>query len=110
MKILFINPYPYHKTSNNKTKILSFEEMWHRIRRKATDQNVLFKFVSEYDVRKIIRSPSSKEAAGIDELPAQYIKKIAFKLVKPLTWLINKSIWPNTFPEQMKQTDIKSLF
>ena len=81
-----------------------------RIRRNATDQNFMFKFVCEHEVRKIIKSLSSKKAAGHDELPAQFIKKIAFKLVKPLTWLINESIRTNTFPEKMKQANITPLF
>ena len=80
------------------------------IKRNATDQSFMFKFVSEHEVRKVIKGLSSKKAAGYDELPAQFIKKIAFKLVKPLTWLINQSIRTNTFPKQMKQANIIPLF
>lgn len=80
------------------------------INRNITHQNFMFKFVSEYEVRKTIKTLSTNKAAGYDEIPAQFIKKIAIKLVKPLTMLINQSIRTNRFPDRMKRANITPLF
>ena len=81
-----------------------------KIKRNFSEQKFIFKFVREAEVRKMIKNLSTKKAAGYDEIPAQLVKKIGSKLVKPLTTLINQCIRTNTFPNQMKQANITPLF
>ena len=77
---------------------------------KPNGRDFTLKFVSEVEIRKIIKGLSTKKAAGYDEIPALFVKKISTKLVKPLTLLMNKCIMNNTFPEQMKCANITPLF
>jgi hypothetical protein len=104
------NQKPLNEILNNYKHHESIKMIKENIKGNLNDQRFIFKFVSEHEVRKAIQSLSVKKAAGYDEIPAQFIKKIAIKLVKPLTMLINESIRTNTFPDQMKQANITPLF
>ena len=81
-----------------------------RIKRKDFHQKFSLRFVSEVETKKAVKLLSSKKAAGYDEIPAQFIKKIGSKLYKPLTLLINQCIMTSTFPDLMKQANITPLF
>lgn len=70
----------------------------------------LFRFVGEREVAKTIKALSIKKAAGYDELPAQFIKKLSKHMIKPITLLINRCILENEFPHQMKRANITPLY
>jgi hypothetical protein len=79
--------------------------------RMQNNQNVfMFRFVTKREVIKIIKSLSSQKAAGYDEIPAKFIKKLSIKLAEPLTLLINQCILENTFPSEMKKANITPLY
>ena len=72
--------------------------------------NFTLSFVTERETVNYMKSLSSKKAAGYDDIPAQFIKKLDSALVKPLTQLINRCILENTFPVQMKKANITPLY
>ena len=69
-----------------------------------------FRFVSEREIMKYIKQLSVKKAAGYDEIPAIFVKKIGMQLAKPLTQLMNRCILENTFPSKMKMANITPLY
>ena len=104
------NPRPLNDIINNYKEHESIKMIKENIKGNSADQKFIFRFVSDFDVRKAIKSLSTKKAAGYDEIPALFIKKIAVKLIKPITMLINHSIRSKTFPCQMKQANITPIF
>lgn len=76
----------------------------------SSPNSFIFKFVSEREVKKILKGLSGRKAAGYDEIPAKFVKGLGCKLVKPLTCLINRCIMTNTFPNQMKRANITPIF
>ena len=77
--------------------------------RKNDSRNFVFRFVSEAEIRKVVKTLSVKKASGYDEIPAKFIKNIAPKLIRPLTLLANQCILQNTFPSNMKKANITPL-
>ena len=69
----------------------------------------MFRFVSERDVAKAIKTLSTKKAAGYDELPAKLIKNISIKIIKPMTLLINRCMLENEFPKSMKKANMTAV-
>ena len=78
--------------------------------RQKTSRMFTFRFVTEVEVRRVIKSLSAKKAAGYDEIPALFIKKVGMKLIKPICQLFNQCIMENTFPDKMKMANITPLF
>ena len=66
--------------------------------------------MSSWEIAKIIKSISGKKAAGCDEIPASFLKKISPLLIKPFTHMVNKCILENTFPRVMKKANIVPLY
>ena len=81
-----------------------------KIKEHGLNNGFIFRFVTELEVRNTIKQLSVKKAAGFDELPAQFIKKIATGLIKPLTLLINRCILENVFPHELKKANITPVF
>ena len=70
----------------------------------------IFRFATEVEVRRVIKALSNKKAAGYDEIPAQFIKTIGTKLVKPICLMFNQCIRENMFPDKMKMANITPLY
>ena len=70
----------------------------------------MFRFSTEVEIRRVIKTLSSKKAAGYDEIPAQFIRRIGMKLVKPLCLIFNQCVRENTFPDKMKMANITPLY
>ena len=68
------------------------------------------RFVTEKEISSTIKSLSGKKAAGYDEIPAKFIKKLRIKLIKPITLLVNRCILEKRFPNQFKKANITPLF
>ena len=81
-----------------------------QIKGNSHTNNFTLRFVTERETINVMKSLSSKKAAGYDDIPAQFIKKLGSALVKPLTQLINRCILENTFPVQMKKANITPLY
>ena len=77
---------------------------------KTKPTNFTFRYVSEKDVLKIIKSLSIKKASGYDELPPKFIKLTVSKILKALTMVINRSILESIVPNGMKLANITPLF
>ena len=69
----------------------------HKIKGNSHSRGFSFTFITERDTLKAMKALSTKKAAGYDELPAQFIKKLGVKLVKPLTLLLNMCILEKNF-------------
>ena len=61
-----------------------------------------FPNVSEEDVKSILLSLNTSKAAGIDQIPANFLRDGAEVLALPLGNIINLSIKLSTFPEECK--------
>lgn len=61
-----------------------------------------FRFVTEKEILKLLKSIHSKKAIGVDGIPALILELSAEILAKPLTKLINQSIKENDFPTYSK--------
>ena len=59
-----------------------------------------FSNVSEEDVKKILLSLDTSKAAGMDQIPAKFLRDGAEVLALPLGNIINLSIKLSTFPEE----------
>ena len=70
----------------------------------------IFRFVTRKEVSNVIKSLSSKKAAGFDEIPAKLVKTLGPQLMNALTLLINRCILEKTFPNQMKMANITPLY
>ena len=71
-----------------------------------------FKFsnVSEEDVKKILLSLDISKAAGMDQIPAKFLREGAKVLALPLRNIINLSIKLSTFLEECKIAKLKPIF
>ena len=71
-----------------------------------------FKFsnVSEEDIEKILLSLDTSKAAGMDQIPAKFLRDGAEVLALPLGNIINLSIKLSTFPEECKIAKLKPIF
>ena len=77
---------------------------------RRAQQDFTFKFISEREVIKVMKSLSTNKAVGYDEIPAKFVKKIAHKLSKPLTQIINRCIIENAFPSKLKNANISPVY
>ena len=70
-----------------------------------------FKFsnVSEEDIEKILLSLDTSKAAGMDQIPAKFLRDGAEVLALPLGNIINLSIKLSTFPEECKIAKLKPI-
>ena len=73
-------------------------------------QRVQFSNVSEEDVKKILHSLDTSKAAGMNQIPAKFLRNGAEVLALPLRNIINLSIKLSTFPEECKITKLKPIF
>ena len=62
------------------------------------------------DANKILLSLDTSKAAGIDQIPAKFLRDGAEVLALPLGNIINLSIKLSTFPEECKIAKLKSIF
>ena len=77
---------------------------------KQKPHNFSFRFVSEKEVLKIVKSLSAKKSSGYDELTPKFIKMISSNILKPLTMVINHCFLENTFPNGTKKANITPLY
>lgn len=63
----------------------------------------------EPEVEKLIKQLKSNKAPGLDNIGANTLKESVGYIVKPLTYLINKSLENGIFPESLKIAVIKPL-
>ena len=69
-----------------------------------------FSNVSEEYVKKILLSLDTSKVAGMDEIPAKFLKDGAQVLALPLRNIINSSIELSTFPEDCRIAKLKPIF
>ena len=69
-----------------------------------------FSNVSEEDVKKISHSLDTSKAAGMDQIPAKFLRECAEVLALPLGNIINLSIKLSSFPEECKIAKLKPVF
>ena len=72
--------------------------------------NFEFSNVSEENVKKILISLDTSKAAGMDQIPAKFLRDGAEVLTLPLENIINLSIKLSTFPEECKIAKVKPIF
>ena len=58
--------------------------------------------VTDNDVLKVLQKIKTRKACGPDGLHPRYIQSVAPVIVKPLTYIINKSIETGSVPHEMK--------
>jgi len=81
-----------------------------RIYRGGIHQEFLFRFVSETEVSKTIKSLSVNKAVGYDEISTRFIKSVVHKLARPITQAVNRCILENIFPSTLKKANISPVY
>ena len=69
-----------------------------------------FQMYLKEDVNKILLSLDTSKAAGIDQIPAKFLRDSAEVLALPLGNIINLSRKLSTFPEECKIGKLKPIF
>ena len=69
-----------------------------------------FSNVSEEDVKKILLSLDTSKAAGMDQIPAKFLRDGDEVLALPMENIINLSIKLSTFPGKCKIAKLKPIF
>ena len=69
-----------------------------------------FSNVSQEDVKKILFGLDTNKAAGMDQIPAKFLRDGVEVLALPLENIINSSIKLSTFPEECKVAKLKLIF
>lgn len=67
-------------------------------------------YTSTREVKNIIKNLKASKSAGWDGIPTHILKKCSNELIRPLCFLINKSIDENLFPEALKYSIISPIF
>ena len=82
------------------------------IKDKINKSRKIFSFnnVTENEVKKVIKSLSSKKASGYDEIPIKLIKMVSEVISKPITLIANLCITLQQFPSGMKKANITPLY
>uniref|UniRef100_A0A7M5WX22 Uncharacterized protein n=1 Tax=Clytia hemisphaerica TaxID=252671 RepID=A0A7M5WX22_9CNID len=78
--------------------------------RYSTLPNFKLSRVSDIQVLKYLKNLKRKCATGLDDLPASYLKDIAYVIAKPLTHTINNSISTGIVPNELKSARITPIF
>ena len=66
-------------------------------------------YISEAEVISVITSLKNS-SAGCDDVPASIAKQLSNSYIKPLTYLINKSICKGIFPSELKVAEVIPIF
>ena len=53
---------------------------------------------------------SNKKSAGVDQISILVIKRISEYIIKPLTYIFNKSIESGVYPEYFKKAQIIPIY
>ena len=69
-----------------------------------------FSNVFEADIKKILLSLDTSKSAGMDQLPAKFLRDDSEVLALPLRNIINLSIKLSIFPDQCKIAKLKPIF
>jgi len=94
-----INSYKHHD---------SIEQIKKHIN--SDGRRFILRFITEREVRKIIKSLASNKASGYDDIPVKFIKNIARSIAHPMTQLINRSIQECVFPSRLKKANITPVY
>ncbi len=66
--------------------------------------------LSEQTVRSRLLKINVKKATGWDNIPPKILKIGANVLARPITFLINKSVDTNTFPDALKYAEVWPVY
>ena len=69
-----------------------------------------FDLISQDDIEKIISKLKSKSSAGFDGISLKMLKMISPLLLRPLTLIVNQSLFTGKFPEKLKIAKVIPLF
>jgi hypothetical protein len=65
---------------------------------------------TRYEYEKIIHSLKCKNSYGYDEIPSRILKISTPYVLSPLTYVFNKSLSTDIFPDRLKFSEVKPLF
>ena len=70
---------------------------------KCNKTHIKLPCISEDEISRTINSLKNA-SAGWDNIPTFVVKKVSKHIIRPLTYLINKSIEQGIFPDELKDT------
>ena len=73
------------------------------------NDSMLIPYITEAEVVSVIKSLKNS-SAGYDVVPASIAKLLINSYIKPLTYLINKSIVKGIFPSELKVAKVIPIF
>ena len=78
--------------------------------KKVISSEFHFELITEDDIMKLVKSLKPKPSAGYDGLSLKMLKLISPHVVKPLTLIVNQSLFTGIFPEKLKIAKVIPLF
>ncbi len=69
-----------------------------------------FHTISQHSVLKLLNTLNVSKPAGPDELPPEFLKKIAIYIYQPLTHLFNQCITENSIPDKWKLAYVTPIY
>jgi hypothetical protein len=66
--------------------------------------------VTEAEIKSIINSLKAKDSSGYEEILSKILQLCGAQLSKPLSYICNKSISMDIFPESLKYVTVKPLY
>ena len=77
---------------------------------KITQSKFQFSLINETETLKLVKSLKPKGSSGYDGLSLKMLKLIAPSLLKPLTLIINQSLFTGIFPNKLKIAKVIPLY
>ena len=72
--------------------------------------NMKWKYVTTYELEKIIKSLNSKNSHGYEGISIKIIKLITSYIISPLTNICNKILKMGIFPDRLKYAIVRPIF
>ena len=69
-----------------------------------------FEYTDAEKIEKIISELKSKDSEGVDGISTNFLKKISQEVSKPLSFIINQSMYTGIFPTRLKIARVIPLF
>ena len=76
---------------------------------KCNKTHIKLPYISEDEISRTINSLKNA-SAGWDNIPTFVVKKVSKHIIRPLTYLINKSIEQGIFPDELKVAKVFPIY
>lgn len=105
----FVNVGKQIENNESSDEDINYDETEFTENSENTDNTFYIPIITESDVLKEIYRLKNKKSAGIDGIDAFMLKTCALEILKPITFLINRSLHEGTVPSRWKVAKVIPL-